>query len=154
MARDQLDRVILAELLLPPRDSQVTDPPLLLRQRFVRHPPDQVAQELVLPVLGRQPIRLDAEQLLPEQGGEDRVRLLGWRAVHGDDRIPCEGLAEDGRVLDQSPLRRLQPVEACGDQPVEAFGDLELLDRGGGAEPTVSWVIWPRSSSIRIVSTA
>ena len=40
-----------------------------------------------------------------------------------------EGLAEHGRVAEQPPLLRVEPVEPCGDQCLQRLGDIEGVDR-------------------------
>ena len=56
---------------------EVARPPLVSRERLVRHVADEVLQEAVLAVLGRADVCLQAENLLPDQRGEQGFELLG-----------------------------------------------------------------------------
>src|SRR5437899_1359060 len=104
---------------------------LTLRERLERYMPDEVLKEAVLPVLGRAWVGLEREHLFLDERREQRIELILTKTR---DRRRCptrERLADDGRVLKQATLLGRQPVEACGDQPVQRLGNLERPDLAG-----------------------
>src|SRR5439155_22720437 len=90
----------------------------------------------VLALLRRPRIDLDAEDLLPDEGGEDRFELLGGPAHHGGQRAAGERLAEDRRVLHEAPGLNRKAVEPRGDEGVQRLGYVERPD-------------WPRRAVAR-----
>ena len=104
-------------------------PPLLLRQRLVGHPLEQVLQEAVLAALRRARIGLEVEHLLADEGREQRIELGLRRSAERGECRPRERLAEHGSVLDHPALLCAEPVEPCCDQRVQRLGHLERLDR-------------------------
>src|SRR5881397_2005391 len=62
---------------------------------------------------------------------QQRFELRLGRPCHGRESTGRERPAEDGRVLHQPALLGRQTVEACCDEGLESFGDLERLDLAG-----------------------
>ena len=100
---------------------------LSLRERLVGDVADEVLEEAVLAVLGRARVGLHTEHLLAREGDEHRLEV-GVGARKRRQRVSREGLAEHGRVLEQSTLLRREPVEPRGDQCVQRLRHLERLD--------------------------
>ena len=110
---------------------QVLGAALLLRQRLVRDLAEQVLEEAVLAVLGRARVGLEAEHLLADQAGEQRLELRLGRSGQRGQRSARERLPEHGRIAEQPPLLGRETVEAGGDQRVQRLRHLERLDLAG-----------------------
>ena len=93
--------------------------PLALRERLVGDVADEVLEEAVLAVLGRARIGLDAEDLLADERGEQRLELGLAQPASAASACLRERLAEHGAVLEQPPLLRREAVEPRGDQRVQ-----------------------------------
>ena len=71
---------------------------------------------LYWPALRRLRIALDIEQLSSGEVVEPGLELVGGDAADGSERIGREDLADDRGVLEQRPIRGVEPVEPRGDQ--------------------------------------
>ena len=93
-------------------------PPLPLRERLVGDVPDEVLEEAVLAVLGRARIGLDAEHLLADEPGEDRLELLLGAAAERAERLLVNVLPSTApswssrRSSGERPSRRAA-ISAC-----------------------------------------
>ena len=71
---------------------------------------------LYWPALRRLRIALDIEQLSSGEVAEARLELLGGDAADSRERVGREDLADDRGILEQRPIRGVEPVEPRGDQ--------------------------------------
>ena len=106
---------------------------LLLRERLIGDVTHEVLEEAVLAVLRRRRVGLHAEDLLARKRAEERVELGLGDTSQDCERVACEGLAEDRRVLEQTALFRRQSVEARGDEPVQRLRHFERGNLAGRA---------------------
>jgi hypothetical protein len=81
-----------------------------LRQRLVGDAADDVLEEAVLTVLRRPRIRLQSQQLLSDEAGQERLQLRLCLPGQRGERGRRERLSEHCRVLDELPLLRAQAV--------------------------------------------
>ena len=115
MARQRARQLVVADALVVARHGQVPRATVAARERAVGDLLDQRLDEPILAALRRSRVGLDLEQLAADQGAQPRLQLLG-RAGDGCQRIGGEDLAKHRRVLQQRPIRRLQRIQARGDQ--------------------------------------
>ena len=130
MRRDDLDDLVLVDRRAEVgRRREVPRLALVLRHRVVRDLLHEVLEEPVLAAVRQQRVDRDREHLLADERAEQRGDL-GLRES-GDRAQPLERerAAEDGPVLQEPALRRLQAVQPRGDQRLEGLGHLERLDR-------------------------
>ena len=116
MAGQRAGQLIVAERFVVPRHGEVPRASIAAGKGAVRDLADQGLHELVLPALRRLRIALDIEQLSSGEVAEPRLELLGGDAADGRERIGREDLADDRGVLEQRPIRGVEPVEPRGDQ--------------------------------------
>ena len=62
---------------------------------------------------------------------EQLVEKLVVDRGDGAESLLCEGLSEDGGILDEPALVGRKPVESGRDQPVQRFRHVELTHRSG-----------------------
>ena len=131
MRCDDLDHIVFvageraAEVL---GCGQMTGAPLTLGERLVGDVAHEVLEEGVLPVLGRAGLCLHAEHLLARKSREQRLDL-GVGACKRGQCVLREGLAQNGRVLEQLPLLGREAVEPGGDERVQRLRHFERLHR-------------------------
>ena len=106
--------------------------PLLLRQRLVGDAPDEILEESVLAALGGAGVRVHAHDLLPHERAEEGLEFGVGEPADGHERLPREGLAEDGGVLDRAPLVMGEPVQAGGDEGMQRLRHVEPVDLARG----------------------
>ena len=116
MARQRAGQLIVAERFVVPRHGEVPRSSIAAGERAVRDLADQGLHELVLPALRRLRIALDIEQLSSGEVAEPGLELVGGDAADGRERIGREDLADDRGILEQRPIRRVEPIEPRGDQ--------------------------------------
>src|SRR5512133_1015003 len=83
--------------------------------------------EGVLALTGHGAAPLAAHELAPLQLVETLLELEAVAAGDGRECARPEDLADDGGVLEQLLVRRVERVEAGGDDPVDRLGKLEFL---------------------------
>ena len=71
------------------------------------------------------------EEIAAHEGREARLDLLGVGAGHRGHAGEREALAEDGGLLEERALGRIERVEARRDEGLERLGHRELVERSG-----------------------
>ena len=132
------DELVLAERLEMPRRGEMPVAAVTLGQRRVRDLADERLDEAVLAAFRRPRVDLLDEDLAPDETAQSRLEL--GRVGCGDGRQPGRGeaLAEDGRVLEEGPIGRVERVEACGDERVQGLRDGKLGQVADGDVPPVA----------------
>ena len=88
------DLVVVGECLVQVfRGCEMACPPLAFRQRLVCDVANEVLQEAVLAVLRRAGVGLEAEHLLADERGEQRLELVGRATGDGGEPVAGERLA-------------------------------------------------------------
>src|SRR5579862_9958784 len=93
--------------------------PAGFRERLVRDLLEQILEERVMAALGRARVRLDGQDLLAHERGEERLELRLAQVRQCRQSRLREALAEHGRVLKDAPLLGFEPVETRGHERME-----------------------------------
>ena len=104
-------------------------------QGLVRDALDQRLHEPVLATFRRARVRVEHEHLLAHECCEERLERILRELAHGGEAARSERLAEDGGVLEQVALVRIEPVEACRDQRLQRLGNVERREIAGDVVP-------------------
>ncbi len=111
------------------RDREVLLFSLPLREAFVGDRTNEVLQEPVLTALGRARVELHRDDLFAHEAVQELVESVHIEADELGQRAAPEGLAENRRLLEQTPLIGREAVEARSNEGVKCVGDLEGRDR-------------------------
>src|SRR5581483_7401806 len=119
-------RVVLAapQRLDPLRGGEVLTGAFGTRNLAVGDVADEQVPERILVLAGDATRPLAADELLPLELVQAHDESRSVRAVERRERAGPEALPDDGRVLEQGLLRRLEQVEPRRDQPLDRLGDL------------------------------
>ena len=135
-------------------DGEVSGSAVCLRQGAVGDLADQALRERVLAPLGRARIGFQDQELSSHQLSQSRLERVGVQPRNRGERISREALPEDCRVLQQCAILRIESIQARGDRQRACRAPRGPRWGRSAGSPTPSCASSPRSSSMRIVSTA
>ncbi len=121
--------LVVAERLEVLGRCEMASPALALRQRPVGDLADHRLHEEVLAPLGGARIDLDPEQLPVHEPSQATVDLGLVHPRERRQRVGGEAEPQDRGILEQRPVRRVEPVETCRNERVEGLRDRQPVER-------------------------